>query len=68
MSFEAAWGFDPEKVLRAQRLFQRVSEDAISAKVEEVGTTELITIDPQDAKIPRGAASQIYELRRMFRI
>ena len=68
MSFEAAWGFDPEKVLRAQRLFQRVSEDAISAKVEEVDNIELITIVSQDAKIPRGAASQIYELKRMFRI
>ena len=70
MSFEAAWGFDPEKVLRAQNLFQQVS-DGIShseANVGKVDGTELITIDPQDARIPRGAASQIYELKRMFRI
>jgi hypothetical protein len=70
MSFEAAWGFDPEKVLRAQQLFQQVSDatnpDAINDR--ETGEVELVVIDPRDVRIPRGAASQIYELKRMFRI
>jgi hypothetical protein len=63
MSFEAAWGFDPEKVLRAQKLFQEVSDFTNEGEISEV---ELVAIDPQEVGIPRGAAAQIYELRRMF--
>ncbi len=69
MSFEAAWGFDPEKVLRAQKFFQQVSDatDPDTIVDRETGEVELVVIDPQDIRIPRGAAAQIYELRRMFR-
>ena len=63
MSFEAAWGFDPEKVLRAQKLFEQVSDATTEGEKSEA---DLVAIDPQEARIPRGAVAQIYELRRMF--
>jgi hypothetical protein len=63
MSFEAAWGFDPEKVLRAQKLFEQVSD---ATNEGESAEGDLVAIDPREVRIPRGGAAQIYELRRMF--
>jgi len=63
MSFEAAWGFDPEKALKAQQLFQKSTphrEDALAHEGEDLN-------DSPDARIPSSGEEQIYELRRMFR-
>lgn len=59
MSFEAAWGFDPEKTLRAQAVFPECAAD-FAAEVEKV--------DPRALRLPVHEDGQIYELRRMFRL
>jgi hypothetical protein len=59
MSFEAVWGFDPEEVMKAQPLVPGepdVFESAYEADEERA------------ARIPPDFNSQIYELRRMFRL
>jgi len=64
MSFEGAWGFDPEKALNAQKAFQRVL--VRSGEVPKDGVCPLS--EPNDIRIPVSAISQVYELRRMFRL
>lgn len=65
MSFEAAWGFDPERGLRDQRLFQEALGQMSEIEMHE---QELIEIVPMGMKFAKTAAAQIYELRRMFRL
>jgi len=64
MSFEAAWGFDPKKALAAQDLFQR-SLVPSSRGLEDSIEGERV---PEIEGMPRSADSQIYELRRLFRL
>ena len=64
MSFEGAWGFDPEKALNAQKAFQRAL--IRSREVPREGVCLLS--EPNDMRIPVSVISQIYELRRMFRL
>lgn len=59
MSFKAVWGFDPDEVIRAQSL-QRAEPDTHESTYSE--------IEEQAARIPVDIHSQIYELRRMFRL
>jgi hypothetical protein len=59
MSMKSVWGFDPEEVMRAQRLFRaEPAEDESAYSAEE----------QRAARIPAGVYPQIYELRRMFRL
>ena len=56
---ESVWGFDPDEVMKAQRFVPRepdVFESAYEADEEGV------------ARIPPDIKSQIYELRRIFRL
>jgi len=59
MSFKAVWGFDPDEVIRAQRV-RRAEPDTHEFTHNE--------IEEQAARIPVDVFSQIYELRRMFRL
>jgi len=61
MSFEAVWGFDPERVLQAQNLFQK--EFVLEAGKDQVELGDGV----QEVRIPGSVAAQLYELRRMFR-
>ena len=64
MSFEAAWGFDPEKALQAQKRFQRVMlrlREAADDNTPRSGEPQ------EDIGIPAGSSAQIYELCRLFR-
>ncbi len=61
MSFEAVWGFDPEKVLRVQKQFQQ----ALVQRCPE-GEQEPELDNDEGTGIPSSAASQVYELCRMF--
>lgn len=63
MSFEAVWGFDPEEALRAQNRFRHRSVPRCEVWVEEV---DLKGYD--QVKIPQSKDSQVYELRRLFRL
>jgi len=65
MSFEAVWGFDPEAVLKAHKLFRGLP-DVAGDKPDEQG--ERYSEQEGDARIPSSQDSQIYELRRMFRL
>jgi len=59
MSFREVWGFDPDSVMKAQGFVQSQPElenFAYSAAEERA------------ARIPGDADSQIYELRRMYRL
>jgi hypothetical protein len=59
MSFKSVWGFDPDEVMRARRFVPRepdVFESARDANEERA------------ARISPDINSQIYELRRMFRL
>jgi hypothetical protein len=59
MSFKSVWGFDPDEVMKAQRFVPRepdVFESAYEAAEERA------------ARISPDINSQIYELRRMFRL
>jgi hypothetical protein len=59
MAFKSVWGFDPDEVMRVQRSVPRepdVFESAYEADEERA------------ARIPSDINSQIYELRRMFRL
>jgi len=59
MSFEAAWGFDPNKAIEGSRLSpSEMERDEITYTAEE----------QRAARIPSAAHSQIYELRRMYRL
>jgi len=59
MSFKAVWGFDPDEVTRAQSL-QRAKPDNDESTYND--------LEEQAARVPTDVYSQIYELRRMFRL
>jgi len=67
VSFEGAWGFDPESALQAQDAFRLVmgGRDGL---VEE--TIAGLNDDNfrGGAKVPVSRNAQIYELQRMFRL
>ena len=59
MGLKEVWGFDPEEAAKAQKL-SRVETGAHNVSAE---------IEPeQTALIPLDAETQVYELRRMFRL
>ena len=59
MSFEAAWGFDPDKAMQANGFAQsKIETDEFTYSAEE----------QRAARIPSDMQAQIYELRRMYRI
>jgi hypothetical protein len=59
MSFEAAWGFDPDKVMQSNSFApSRVDTDEPTYSAEE----------QRAARIPSDVHAQIYELRRMYRM
>jgi hypothetical protein len=59
MSFEAAWGFDPNKVMQAKGLTpSEIENDKFTYSAEE----------QRAARIPSDVQSQIYELRRVYRL
>ena len=59
MSFEAAWGFDPDKAIQA---------NAFSRSNTETDETTYSAEEQRSARIPSDMYGQIYELRRMYRI
>jgi len=59
MSFKAVWGFDTDEVIRAQSL-QRAEPDTDESTYND--------LEEQAARVPADVISQIYELRRMFRL
>lgn len=58
MEFMGVWGFDPEEIERDQYSSQHEAHS-----VEPSYTTS----DEREARLPTDSASQVYELRRMFR-
>jgi len=59
MSFEAVWGFDPDKVMQAKgSTTSEIETDKFTYGVEE----------QRAARIPSDLHAQIYELRRMYRL
>jgi hypothetical protein len=58
MSFEAVWGFDPDKVIQAVGLPPSEIETEFTYSAEE----------QRAARIPSDLHAQIYELRRMYRL
>jgi hypothetical protein len=64
MSFEGAWGFDPEKALNAQKEFQRVLVCTREVPEEEV----CLLSEPDEVRICVSTSSQIHELHRLFRL
>jgi hypothetical protein len=59
MSFEAAWGFDPNKAIQAQSL---------SASGIETDKSAYSAEEQRAARIPSDVLAQVYELRRMYRL
>jgi len=59
MSFEAAWGFDPDKAIQAQSL---------SASEIETNKSAYNAEEQRAARIPSDVLAQVYELRRMYRL
>ena len=59
MSFKSVWGFDPDEVIRAQR------ERYVEPDTHESTYNER---EEHAARVPVDVYSQIYELRRMFRL
>ncbi len=57
MSFEAAWGFDPRKAMESEGL-----------PVSEMDKFAYSAAEQRAARIPPDVQSQIYELRRMYRL
>jgi hypothetical protein len=59
MSFEAAWGFDPDKAIQAESL-----------SASEIGTDKFAysAQEQEAARIPSDVHAQVYELRRMYRL
>jgi len=58
MSFESAWGFDPNAAIKAKDLTtseMETDECAYSAEEQKA------------ARIPSNVWSQVYELRRLYR-
>ncbi len=59
MSFEAAWGFDPYKVIQAEGVSpSEIETDKFTYSAE----------DRRAARIPSDVPTQVYELRRMYRL
>jgi hypothetical protein len=56
MSFEAVWGFDPNRVMQAKA--SEIENDKFTYSAEE----------QRAARIPFDVHSQVYELRRMYRL
>jgi len=61
MSFEAAWGFDPNEALKVQNLFLQAVEGVPEEPQDDEDCVE------ESFEIPLNAELQMYELRRMFR-
>lgn len=59
MGLKEVWGFDPDEAARAQALFRGVADaDGSSYNI----------VEERAAGIPADAQSQVYELRRLFRL
>ena len=59
MSFEAAWGFDPDRTIQAQSLSpSEIETEKLAYSAEE----------QRAARIPSDVHSQVYELCRMYRL
>lgn len=59
MSFEAAWGFDPDKAIQAQELSNsEIETDKSTYSAEE----------QRAARMPADVHAQVYELRRIYRL
>jgi hypothetical protein len=58
MSFTDVWGFDPDSAMKAQGLVRSQPEPDVTYSAEE----------ERAARIPGDSDSQIYELRRMYRL
>jgi hypothetical protein len=59
MSFEAVWGFDPDRAMQAKSLTpSEIETDKFTYSAEE----------QRAARIPSDVHSQVYELRRMYRL
>ena len=59
MSFEAVWGFDPDRAIQAQGVPpSEIETEKFTYSVEE----------QRAARIPSDVHSQVYELRRMYRL
>lgn len=59
MSFEAVWGFDPDRVIQAQGVPPSdIETDKLTYSSEE----------QRAARIPSDLHAQVYELRRMYRL
>ena len=59
MSFEAVWGFDPDRAMQANGLkSSEIETDKFTYSAEE----------QRAARIPSDVDSQVYELRRMYRL
>ena len=59
MSFEAVWGFDPDKAIQAQGLPpSEMEKDKFVYSAEE----------ERAARIPSDLHAQVYELCRMYRL
>ena len=59
MSFEAAWGFDPDKATQA---------NGVSASGIETDESTYSADQQRSARIPSDVHAQVYELRRMYRL
>jgi hypothetical protein len=58
MSFKDVWGFDPDSAMKAQGLVGSQAESDFTYSAAE----------ERAARIPGDSDSQIYELRRMYRL
>jgi hypothetical protein len=59
MSFEAVWGFDPDRAMQTNGLTpSEIETDKFTYSAE----------DERAARIPSRVHSQVYELRRMYRL
>jgi len=59
MSFEAAWGFDPDKAMQA---------NGFAPSKTEIGESTYSEAEQRAARIPSDMHAQIYELRRLYRM
>jgi len=67
MAFNSSWGFDPDEAITAQRLFRGQPETDESADVEK-DESGYDAAEERAARIPADVNSQVYELRRIFRL
>jgi len=64
MSFESIWGFNPERESKAQNLYSSEPEPPELAPKE----SGYSIVEQFAARIPCDVDSQIYELRRLYRL